>query len=63
MGDLFLSGVSEVRAVDARSGKELWYDPEVYKSPARRCAPPGAPAPRFWKGKVYLGTRDGRLIA
>src|SRR3979490_1798044 len=28
----FSPGVSEVRAVDARRGKELWrYDPEVYK--------------------------------
>jgi quinohemoprotein ethanol dehydrogenase len=61
----FSPGVSEVRAVDARRGKELWrYDPEVYKVADQKMRTAwGTRGLAFWKGKIYLGTRDGRLIA
>ncbi|MDB6043925.1 MAG: quinohemoprotein ethanol dehydrogenase [Gammaproteobacteria bacterium] len=61
----FSPGVSEVHAVDARSGKERWrYDPEVYKVADQKMRTSwGTRGLAFWKGKVYLGTRDGRLIA
>lgn len=61
----FSPGVSEVRAVDARRGKELWrYDPEVYKVPGQKMRTAwGTRGLAFWKEKIYLGTRDGRLIA
>jgi len=61
----FSPGVSEVHAVDARSGRRLWrYDPEVYKVAGEKMrASWGTRGLAFWKGKVYLGTRDGRLIA
>ena len=61
----FSPGVSEVRAVDVKSGKELWrYDPEVYKVAEQKMRTAwGTRGLGFWKGKVYVGTRDGRLIA
>src|SRR6267143_360524 len=61
----FSPGVSEVHAVDARSGKRLWrYDPEVYKVAGEKMrASWGTRGLAFWEGKVYLGTHDGRLIA
>jgi quinohemoprotein ethanol dehydrogenase len=61
----FSPGVSEVRAVNAKTGKELWrYDPEVYKIAGQKMRTAwGTRGLAFWKGKVYLGTRDGRLIA
>jgi quinohemoprotein ethanol dehydrogenase len=61
----FSPGVSEVYAVDARTGKPLWkYDPEVYKVAGQKMRGGwGTRGLAFWKGKVYLGTRDGRLIA
>jgi len=61
----FSPGVSEVHAVDARTGKPLWrYDPEVYKVAGQKMRGGwGTRGLAFWKGKVYLGTRDGRLIA
>jgi quinohemoprotein ethanol dehydrogenase len=61
----FSPGVSEVRAVDAKSGKELWrYDPEVYKVAGQKMRTAwGTRGLAFWKGKIYVGTRDGRLIA
>src|SRR5260370_12045580 len=61
----FSPGVSEVRAVDATSGKELWrYDPEVYKVADQKMRTAwGTRGLAFWMGKIYLGNRDGRLIA
>jgi quinohemoprotein ethanol dehydrogenase len=61
----FSPGVSEVRAVNAKKGKELWsYDPEVYKVADQKMRTAwGTRGLAFWKGKIYLGTRDGRLIA
>ena len=61
----FSPGISEVRAVNAISGKQLWrYDPEVAKlAPQKLRAGWGSRGLAYWEGKVYLGSRDGRLIA
>ncbi|HTQ35879.1 MAG TPA: PQQ-dependent dehydrogenase, methanol/ethanol family [Steroidobacteraceae bacterium] len=52
-------------AYDARSGKVLWtYDPRVPREWGRyACCEPVARGLAFWKGKVIIGTLDGRLIA
>ncbi len=56
---------SRVIAVDARSGKMLWsYDPEVAKVKGEQaCCGVNNRGVALWKGKVYFGTLDGRLIA
>ena len=61
----FAANFSEVHAIDARSGSLLWhYDPEVPKvAGAKLRGGWGARGLAFWKGKVYVGTQDGRLIA
>lgn len=56
---------SKVYAVDAVTGEEIWtYDPEV-PGPAGRnaCCDVVNRGVALWKGKLYLGTIDGRLIA
>ena len=57
--------VSIVYAVDARTGRELWhYDPHV--SPAsteKACCGNVNRGVAVYKGKVYVGALDGRLIA
>jgi quinohemoprotein ethanol dehydrogenase len=59
------SAWSKVQAVDARTGRLLWqYDPEVPKSwSVRVCCGVQNRGAAVWKGKVYAGTLDGRLIA
>jgi quinohemoprotein ethanol dehydrogenase len=59
------SGYSFVHAVDARSGKLLWrYDPEVAKAAGAKLRTGwGIRGPAFWKGRLFVGTHDGRLIA
>ncbi|SDS34939.1 quinohemoprotein ethanol dehydrogenase [Halopseudomonas xinjiangensis] len=56
---------SRVMAVDADSGKILWsFDPEVNKAKGRHaCCDAVNRGVALWKGKVYVGTLDGRLIA
>ncbi|AKJ30259.1 PQQ-dependent dehydrogenase, methanol/ethanol family [Caldimonas brevitalea] len=56
---------SRVIAVDARSGKTLWqYDPGVHKAKGRHaCCDSVNRGVAVWKGLVYVGTLDGRLIA
>lgn len=62
----FTTSESAVYAVDARSGKQLWrYDPEVWRHGGKRLrnifhVNRGV---AFWKGRLYLGALDGRLIA
>ena len=56
---------SKVFAFDARSGKPLWsYDPKV---PGEKgfdaCCDTVNRGVALWKGKVYLATLDGRLVA
>ena len=52
-------------AIDARSGKQLWkYDPEVHrKYDNLACCDVVNRGAAFYKGKVYVGVLDGRLVA
>ncbi len=54
-----------VTAYDATNGKVLWtYDPKVDSQWARlACCGPSARGIAAWKGKIYIGALDGRLIA
>ncbi len=56
---------SRAIAVDARSGKLLWqFDPGVEKVKGEQaCCGVNNRGVALWKGRVYLGTLDGRLIA
>jgi quinohemoprotein ethanol dehydrogenase len=56
---------SVVHAIDARSGKKLWsFDPEVARDKGYRgCCDVVNRGVALWKGKVYVGAYDGRLIA
>ncbi len=65
-GVLYFTGSwSVVFAVDARSGKLLWkYDPAVPKATgAKACCDVVNRGVAVYKGRVYSGTLDGRLIA
>ncbi|WP_175597079.1 outer membrane protein assembly factor BamB family protein [Peristeroidobacter soli] len=66
-GTLYFSGTNGwVFAVDARSGQVRWqYDPELSTHPSHsRAAIFGANrGVEVWKGMVYVGTVDGRLVA
>ena len=65
-GVMFNSGTwSVVWAHDAKTGELLWeYDPEVPRSWGRyACCDVVNRGVAVWKGKVYVGTIDGRLIA
>jgi quinohemoprotein ethanol dehydrogenase len=61
----FVVDQATVHAVDAATGKPLWkYDPEVAKVAGRKLRHSwGTRGIAFWRGKVYVGTADGRLIA
>ena len=56
---------SVVHALDARSGAPLWsFDPKVPRTWARRaCCDVVNRGAAVWKGRVYVGTLDGRLVA
>ena len=56
---------SVVHAVDARSGKRLWtYDPKVPKEAGYRgCCDVVNRGVALHRGKVFVGTYDGRLVA
>ena len=56
---------SVVYALDARTGKQIWkYDPEVPKKfGAKACCDVVNRGVALYKGKVFVGTLDGRLIA
>jgi PQQ-dependent dehydrogenase (methanol/ethanol family) len=56
---------SKVYAYDAKSGMQLWkYDPRVPGEwGVNACCDVVNRGLAAWKGKVYLGTLDGRLIA
>jgi quinohemoprotein ethanol dehydrogenase len=58
------SNWSRVIALDAKSGRELWqYDPKVPGAIGRHaCCDVVNRGVALWKGAVYLGTLDGRLI-
>ena len=59
------SAWSKVFALDAKTGAPLWtYDPKVPGSAAvNACCDVVNRGVAAWKGRVYLGTLDGRLIA
>ena len=62
----FAVGLSVVHAMDAKTGKLLWqYDPEIHKTAGEkmRVSWAGVRGIAYWKGKVYTGTTEGRLIA
>lgn len=61
----FSTDFSVVYAIDAKTGQELWrYDPRVKEVAGKAMAAlPNSKGIAFWKGKVYVGTMDGRLIA
>jgi PQQ-dependent dehydrogenase (methanol/ethanol family) len=56
---------SMVKAFDIRTGQKLWeYDPAVAKSKAAdACCDVVNRGVAAWKGNLYLGALDGRLIA
>lgn len=56
---------SEVYALDARTGKKLWYyDPKVPRDwSLNSCCGPINRGVAVWKGKVYVGTLNGHLVA
>jgi len=65
-GTLYMStGLSIVRAVDARTGNVLWtYDSRVAENAGKEMRSSwGIRGIAWWNGKVYTGTVDGRLIA
>jgi quinohemoprotein ethanol dehydrogenase len=65
-GNLYVTGPwSKVFAFEAKSGKPLWqFDPEVDKARGvKACCDVVNRGVAFWKGKLFLGTIDGRLIA
>jgi alcohol dehydrogenase (cytochrome c)/quinohemoprotein ethanol dehydrogenase len=59
------SAWSKVQAIDATSGKLLWqYDPKVPGDTAiKACCDVVNRGAAVWKGRVYVGTLDGRLTA
>jgi alcohol dehydrogenase (cytochrome c)/quinohemoprotein ethanol dehydrogenase len=59
------SAWSKVQAIDPATGKLLWqYDPKVGKEIAIKvCCDVVNRGVAFWKGRVYVGALDGRLIA
>ena len=65
-GVIFLTtGLSFVHAIDAKTGRQLWtYDPQVARAAGLKLRGGwGARGLAWWKGKLYVGTQDGRLIA
>ncbi|MEY2853995.1 MAG: alcohol dehydrogenase, partial [Pseudomonadota bacterium] len=56
---------SKVKAFDAKTGKALWdFDPQVPgETGVNACCDVVNRGVAVWKGKVFVGTIDGRLIA
>ncbi|HET7811432.1 MAG TPA: PQQ-dependent dehydrogenase, methanol/ethanol family [Steroidobacteraceae bacterium] len=59
------SAWSKLFALDARTGQEIWrFDPKVPGEVAvKACCDVGNRGVAAWKGRIYLGTLDGRLLA
>lgn len=65
-GTMYTTGTwSVVYALDAKTGRELWkYDPKVPREWGRYgCCDAVNRGVAIWKGRVYFGTFDGRLVA
>jgi len=63
----FAAGHSVIHALDAKTGKLLWqYDPKVAEEPEAKTrvrAGWGIRGIAYGDGKIFTGTREGRLIA
>jgi quinohemoprotein ethanol dehydrogenase len=59
------SAWSKVQAIDAATGRLLWqYDPQVPgETGAKACCDVVNRGVAVWKGRVYVGTLDGRLVS
>jgi quinohemoprotein ethanol dehydrogenase len=65
-GTMYTTGTwSVVWALDAKTGRELWkYDPEVPRAWGRYlCCDAVNRGVAVWKGALYVGTIDGRLVS
>jgi PQQ-dependent dehydrogenase (methanol/ethanol family) len=65
-GVMYTTGTWNVlHAIDAATGEEIWrYDPKLPRHWIRyTCCGPANRGAAVWKGHVYFGTIDGRLIA
>jgi quinohemoprotein ethanol dehydrogenase len=65
-GILYTTGAwSVVFAIDARSGRELWrFDPQVPRETgAKACCDVVNRGVALYRGRIYVGTLDGRLLA
>jgi len=65
-GVMYLTGTwSVVHALDAKTGERLWtHDPRVPRAKGRdACCDVVNRGVAVWKGRVYVGTLDGRLVA
>jgi quinohemoprotein ethanol dehydrogenase len=65
-GTMYTTGTwSVVWALDAKTGRELWkFDPEVPRAWGRYlCCDAVNRGVAVWKGAVYVGTIDGRLVS
>ena len=65
-GVMYATGTwSVVYALDAASGREIWrYDPQVPRWKGRdACCDIVNRGVAVWRGRVYVGTLDGRLVA
>jgi quinohemoprotein ethanol dehydrogenase len=65
-GVIYLAaGYSIVHAIDARTGRLLWrYDPKAAAAAGTRLRTGwGIRGLAFWKGRLYVGTQDGRLLS
>ena len=65
-GVMYTTGTWNIlHALDAATGEELWrYDPKLPRHWIRyTCCGPVNRGAALWKGRVYFGTIDGRLIA
>jgi PQQ-dependent dehydrogenase (methanol/ethanol family) len=65
-GVMYTTGTWNVlHAIDAATGEEIWrYDPQLPRHWIRyTCCGPANRGAAVWKGHVYFGTIDGRLIA
>lgn len=65
-GLMYTTGTWNIlHALNAATGKEIWrYDPKLPRYWIRyTCCGPANRGAAIWKGRVYFGTIDGRLIA
>jgi quinohemoprotein ethanol dehydrogenase len=65
-GTMFITGPwSKVFAFDAKTGKVLWtYDPKVDQARGvKACCDVVNRGVAFWKGQLFVGTIDGRLVS